>query len=334
MFENILKELRNLERQPIKYSFPIEVDEDGYIDKECPNEECLFQFKVNNDDWKNICKDEAIYCPKCGKSATSDKWFTTEQVEEGKRQAINNINARIGKALSKDASQFNRKQSKGFINLNMKVSGFKKYETFLPISCKDIIEQKIICEHCGTRYAVIGSAFYCPACGTNSASQTFIEFIKTTYSKLNNIDNIRKAIENKDDAERIIRALLESIPNDLVESIQCLSEAIYNKFPNKKDQKKNVFQRINDSDKIWKESAKQSFEDWLTPDEFTKFKIYYQKRHLFSHNNGIVDEEYIIKTNDKNYKVGERLVVNKKDATEFTSLVEKVGNAILNIKIS
>ena len=209
----------------------------------------------------------------------------------------------------------------------MKVSGFKKYETFLPISCKDIIEQKIICEHCGTRYAVICSAFYCPACGTNSASQTFIEFIKTTYSKLNNIDNIRKAIENKDDAERIIRALLESIPNDLVESIQCLSEAIYNKFPNKKDQKKNVFQRINDSDKIWKESAKQSFEDWLTPDEFTKFKIYYQKRHLFSHNNGIVYEEYIIKTNDKNYKVGERLVVNKKDATEFTSLVEKVGNA-------
>ena len=41
----------------------------------------------HNEDWKNICKDEAIYCPKCGKSETSDKWFTTEQVEEGKRQA-------------------------------------------------------------------------------------------------------------------------------------------------------------------------------------------------------------------------------------------------------
>lgn len=250
MFENILKELKNLERQPVKYSFPIEVDEEGYIDKECPNEECLFQFKIHDDDWKNICKDEAIYCPKCGKSETSDKWFTTEQVEEGKRKALNNINARIGKALSKDATQFNRTQNKGFLKLNMKVSGFKRNETFLPISCKDIIEQKIVCEQCGTRYAVIGSAFYCPACGTNSASQTFNEFIKTTYSKLNNIDNIRNAIENKDDAERIIRALLESIPNDLVESMQCLSEAIYNNLPNKKELKKNVFQRINDSDKL------------------------------------------------------------------------------------
>lgn len=77
----------------------------------------------------------------------------------------------------------------------------------------------------------------------------------------------------------------------------------------------------------------QSFENWLTPDEFTTFKIYYQKRHLFSHNNGIVDEEYITKTNDTNYKVGERLVINEKDAKEFTKLVEKVGSSILNIKL-
>lgn len=84
---------------------------------------------------------------------------------------------------------------------------------------------------------------------------------------------------------------------------------------------------------IWREAVNQSFENWLTPDEFTTFKIYYQKRHLFSHNNGIVDEEYITKTNDTNYKVGERLVINEKDAKEFTKLVEKVGSSILNIKL-
>lgn len=83
----------------------------------------------------------------------------------------------------------------------------------------------------------------------------------------------------------------------------------------------------------WREAVNQSFENWLTPDEFTTFKIYYQKRHLFSHNNGIVDEEYITKTNDTNYKVGERLVINEKDAKEFTKLVEKVGSSILNIKL-
>lgn len=332
MFENILRELNQLNGKTIKYKYTIEADEEGYIDKECPNEDCLFQFKINSEDWTNICKNEAIYCPKCGKSATSDKWFTTEQIEEARMRSLSNINARIGRALSKDAIQFNNSQKNSFIKLNMKVSGFNKCESFLPISCKDIVQQKIVCEHCGTRYAVVGSAFYCPACGTNSASQTFNEFIKTTYSKLNNIDTIRSAIENKDNAERIIRALLESIPNDLVESLQCLSEAVYNKLPNKKVLKKNVFQRINDSDKLWKEAVNQSFENWLSQDEFEKFKIYYQKRHLFAHNNGIVDKEYLLKTNDKNYNVGERIVINTKDALEFTKLVEKVGNSILNIK--
>lgn len=52
----ILRELENLGRQPIQYKFPIEVDEDGYIDKECPNEECLFQFKIHNEDWKIFVK--------------------------------------------------------------------------------------------------------------------------------------------------------------------------------------------------------------------------------------------------------------------------------------
>ena len=329
MFENILNELNNL--KCYNYKIDIPVDEEGYIDKECPNQECLYKFKIFAEDWKNICKDEAIYCPRCGKTATSDKWSTTEQIEESKQRAIESINYRIGSALEKDARIFNRKQKNNFIKLNMKVSGFKKFEINLPLSCKELIEQKVECKHCHTRYAVIGSAFYCPACGQNSAINTFEEFIKTTYSKLNNLDRINDAIENKDDANRIIRSLLESIPNDLVESIQCLSEAVYDSLPNKKILKKNLFQRIDDSNKLWKEAVGTSFENWLTNDEFERMKVYYQRRHLLIHTNGIVDEEYLNKTNDSNYKVGERIVFDQKSALEFTNIIEKVGEGIKKI---
>ena len=41
-------------------------------------------------------------------------------------------------------------------------------------------------------------------------------------------------------------------------------------------------------------------------------KVYYQRRHLLIHTNGIVDEEYLNKTNDSNYKVGERIVFDQK----------------------
>ena len=332
MFENILNELNNL--KCYNYKIDIPVDEEGYIDKECPNQECLYQFKIFAEDWKNICKDEAIYCPRCGKTATSDKWFTTEQIEESKQRAMKSINYRIGSALEKDARIFNRKQKNNFIKLNMKVSGFKKFDNNLPLSCKELIEQKVECKHCHTRYAVIGSAFYCPSCGNNSAINTFDEFIKTTYSKLNNLEKINNAIESKDDANRIIRALLESIPNDLVESIQCLSEAVYDLLPNKKKLKKNVFQRIEDSNNLWKEATDISFENWLTEDEFEKMKIYYQRRHLLIHTNGIVDEDYLNKTNDSNYRVGERIVFDQKSALEFTNIIKKVGEGIKKINVN
>jgi len=60
MFEDLLNELEELGRMK-QISVPIEADKDGYLDRECPNEECLFQFKVDEQDWKDIFKDEVIY---------------------------------------------------------------------------------------------------------------------------------------------------------------------------------------------------------------------------------------------------------------------------------
>ena len=49
-------------------NIPIEIisDEKGYFDRECPNEQCLYKFKINLEDWKNIVSDEEVHCPMCG----------------------------------------------------------------------------------------------------------------------------------------------------------------------------------------------------------------------------------------------------------------------------
>lgn len=51
MFDETLRALRQLEGQT-QLSIPIEYDEDGYLDRECPADECLFQFKF----WLTIGK--------------------------------------------------------------------------------------------------------------------------------------------------------------------------------------------------------------------------------------------------------------------------------------
>ena len=57
-------------------------DNKGYFDRECPNEECLFRFKISMEDWKNKVSDDCVYCPMCGYKETSDKWYTSGQIEQ------------------------------------------------------------------------------------------------------------------------------------------------------------------------------------------------------------------------------------------------------------
>ena len=118
MFEKLLNELNKL--NGMKVSIPIETDEEGFMDKECPDNECKFQFKVHEDDWKNIFQDEAVYCPMCGKESTSDNFWTTEQMQNAEKQIDQLVESKIHKAMKEDANAFNRSQPRGgFLTMSM-----------------------------------------------------------------------------------------------------------------------------------------------------------------------------------------------------------------------
>jgi hypothetical protein len=122
MFDNLMRELRALERQSI--SVPIDSDEKGYIDKECPSSNCEFQFKIKGEDWTNICRDEGVWCPTCGHASPARNWFTKAQVRHAERHARRVIEATTDGAMRADARAFNRRQPKNsFISMSMKVGG-------------------------------------------------------------------------------------------------------------------------------------------------------------------------------------------------------------------
>jgi Zn finger protein HypA/HybF involved in hydrogenase expression len=147
-------------------SVPIEADEKGYIDKQCPSAQCGFLFKVNQDDWGNLCRDKAVWCPMCGHEAPADQWFTAEQNEHAKSEALKVIQGEIHNALLSGAQKFNSSQPRGgFISMSMKVQGGPQRTYALPARAADVMQLDIQCESCSARFAVIGSAYFCPACG-------------------------------------------------------------------------------------------------------------------------------------------------------------------------
>ena len=327
--QNLLKQYQ----KPIPFHMPILPDNDGYYDKECPNPECLSKFKVNAEDWKNLFSDDEVHCPFCGYVSLANTWWTTEQVEEAKRQAIEQVRAQIGQALQADVRAFNHSQPKNsLVKFSMKFKGNTRF-VCLPAQALEEMTQKIQCDNCGARYEVIGSAFYCPCCGYNSAELTFRNTIEKVRGKIKNLEMIRQAIEpiSKDEAARTCTSLLESSIPDLVVAFQRLCECVYPQLAPAKPLKKNVFQRLADGSDLWKELVGKGYSDWITEEQYSKLKKCFQQRHLLQHQDGIIDQEYITKSGDTLYTMGQHLIVKTTDVDEYADIVEKLGNEILNL---
>ncbi|MGI4796560.1 MAG: hypothetical protein ACRYG8_21365, partial [Janthinobacterium lividum] len=96
MFENLLRELSALSGIGITVSIP--TDTDGYLDRECPNDHCLFEFKVEGEDWRDRVAEESAFCPMCRHKAPKKSWFTTEQVEFMQANARAHLGQRISEA--------------------------------------------------------------------------------------------------------------------------------------------------------------------------------------------------------------------------------------------
>nr|WP_294991378.1 hypothetical protein [uncultured Sediminibacterium sp.] len=326
MFEKVLKELEELQRIK-QIEIPVHSDKDGYIDKECPNEQCLFQFKVLQSDWQNVFNSETVYCPMCRHEANSKSWYTTEQLQEGKEKIKEHITNRIHNAFHGDAISFNRQQSRNsFLRLTMNVKGGIRNETILPLSSKEAMELKIKCQQCSVNYAVIGSAFFCPCCGHNSAEETFANAIKKIKEKIENIPVIRRSLEavSKDTAAETCRSLIESSLNECVVAFQRFNEVVFAKKNSDTKVRFNAFQNIEAGGEYWKKAIGESYSNWLTVKELYQLNVLFQKRHLLSHTEGIVDQKYIDASADQSYKAGQRIVVKEADVNNCLYLIEKI----------
>lgn len=334
MFDDLIKKMKELE-SGLTVSVPVRTDDEGYLDRECPNEACLFQFKVFEQDWKDICRDEAIHCPLCGHQAPSKSWWTKEQIESAKEQAIGVMTATINKSLADSARAFNRKQKPGFITMSMTVTGGRDNHTVVPIAALEAMKLKIQCESCATRFAVVGSAFFCPSCGHNSVERIFEDALRKVEAKIDNLETVRTAIESsvdKDTAEVTCRSLLETGLNDCVVAFQKLMDSLYATIPNAKKPPFSVFQKLDAGSTLWKEACGSGYEDLIHQQELDELNVYFQRRHLLSHTEGFVDERYIRNSGDSQYKVGQRIVVRERDVRRLVELVRNLSSKIAEVQ--
>lgn len=311
----------------------LQSDENGYFDRECPNENCLYQFKIKLKDWEDKVSDEEVHCPMCGHVDTSDKWWTQDQLEQIQEIAANYAMNYIQAELDKSFRSLERStRSNKFFKITYKPG---KRVSFInnPIGQMPEWEQEIACEKCGTTYSVIGSAYFCPCCGYNSASSSFSESLDTIQKMLDSVDQMKALFSEKydnDKAETMCRSMIEGSLGDCVSAFQKFAERRYTEITGK-SARVNDFQIIEKGSNLFRSAVGYGYEKWLSEYELSMLKLYFQRRHLFEHNNGMVDEQYLSKTGDTNYSVGQRLIIRKNEVEEVLKILKKLGDGILFI---
>jgi hypothetical protein len=95
--------------------------------------------------------------------------------------------------------------------------------------------------------------------------------------------------------------------------------------------RKNVFQNITESSALWQTAVGKGYEDMLSETELQDLESLFQKRHLIAHRNGIVDLEYIDKSGNKSYSIGQRLVVQEATVICPADLLSKLLGELIRV---
>ena len=323
MFDDLLRQLKKIpETQLIPIS--LQLDDHGYFDRRCPAEECGAAFKVLFEDWKEKVPDEEAWCAICGETDEPPEFNTPDQLEQIKAQGLAHLTGQLDDPFKRARKPTSHH---GFIWMTWSYKPGSRPMVVMA-EAAPLMTQRSECESCGCRYASVGAAFFCPACGHNSARTTFAGALATVRSLMDLADRMPTVVEDPDAAADAARHLAENSLVRVWSSFQRFAEAMYKGIAGTTLPRRNAFQNLEISDKLWRGAIGKTYPDMLGPGEHRDLVRLVQARHVLAHQDGIVDADYVAKSGDHRYEVGQRLVVTPAEVRRLADLTEELAAAL------
>lgn len=328
MFDEILREIEQMQKS-FTLSIDLPVDDKGYFDRQCPHRDCKSAFKIFDPHWEEKIANDRAYCPKCGVSESTDEFNTPAQQKYIEDVGEAYVAKQFNDAMARAANRTPPKTiSGGLIDIKTSISfQADPVVTPAPSQAREVLRQEFVCGECECKYSAVGAAYFCPACGHNSAISDFDQTVQTTLKAVELMDQIKSTVaENADEdtAANIEEQMAEDQIENLVTALQRVTEALYEKIPGAATPPFNVFQRIDDASQLWLQATASSYSDVLSEKELSFLKVMIQRRHKLGHAQGIVDDRYINRSGDASYAAGQRLVVKRRDVIEMAEIVRKL----------
>ncbi|MBS1542091.1 MAG: hypothetical protein JST14_00525, partial [Bacteroidetes bacterium] len=263
----------------IQVSVKIPLDDDGMMGRECL--ECKKYFKLKPG---TGLPTDHCHCPYCDYEGKSNTFWTPNQLEYAKSVGLNQVfRSHIKPSLDRLTDSFKeleRSSRYSLIKFTVKSSG---HDNLFPIKYyrEEELETKLECDSCGLVFSIYGVFARCPDCNELNAFLIFDKSIEVTEKQFE--------IFTKPEIPPELRTQsLSSILSYCVSAFDGLGKELRKRRPTLyPDKPKNLFQNLY---------ALNEHLNNLISDKHSNYPQLlkmFQVRHLYEHNMGVVDEDFI-----------------------------------------
>jgi len=274
-------------------SFP--ADSEGFVGRACREPQCRRYFKVEG---KDVPK--SLHCPYCGEERTVAQSHTPEQMAYARRV----LEEKATKYVHDETQRMLKRVSRGLKNIKLTLGPRYIGRPVRHNYSERKVDTDLTCPSCNYRFKVDGIFGFCPRCRVENAQ---------IYDT--NLAIIRKAL--------VVNAVgnpsaLRHAYGDLVSAVEIFCRT---KVPTPSGSKQLNFQRLNDISTLTRERTGKSLEALLTSEQYDALRTVYQKRHVNTHNGGVIDARYVEILPGSSPQLGQRVQLSLE---EFDMAVEAV----------
>jgi DNA-directed RNA polymerase subunit RPC12/RpoP len=287
-----------------RFAIPLQPDEEGFFGRECPNEDCDTKYfkisKIIPDGMEAIAENFSqaeITCPYCGTRANMQHFYTQAQLDWIQSMMVRDISRAFGDMLERSFSPRSHTTG-GMFSISFKVK--RGAPPSVRYYVEEKLKQEINCDHCGYRYAVYGISFHCPLCGEGTLSQHLDRSAMTVRVLANEAERISNE-HGHEVGDRMLGNALEDVVSLFEGFLKHLYRyAIRKKLPKEESDKliqkiKVNFQRLAGAEEFFKRDFDVDLFKNISTADRELLELSFSKRHVLTHNLGLVDEKYLDK---------------------------------------
>jgi hypothetical protein len=305
----------------------IPIDEEGFFGRQCPS--CEQTFRMAHADYEALPDDVRLWCVYCGHEDDHSEFLTEQQRQRVLRPAHDIAHQLIEHAFNDTFSGMDRRSRESMISWSYRSTPY--YPEPLP----DIDEERLVrersCAVCSVRYAVFGEHRYCPVCGPLPPAVIAEDALNAEQARLDALATLPVETAATLREQGVFDRIYADTVENLVSIVEILADAKFRAVVVDADAvlkgRGKVFQRLDDMARLFRDDAHMDLKVTVGDRTWAALKASWAARHVFTHNDGIVDAKYLSAVPQATVKVGQRLTLTERTVRDAIAVTTSLCKA-------